>query len=606
MSAEKRTDFQTLRRFWPFLEPFRVLLFTSVGLVPLISLVGLAPPFLLMHGIDVNLQGHPGHALIRWILTTFGLQQALLQGYEGLLVTTTLFFGSVGLEYVIKSLQTYALQFSGLSAIGALRRAIYRHITGQSARYFDRNPTGALLTRATSDVESLSESLTMGMVTLLTDVFNVLAITGFMLMLSPGLTLVTFLVAPVLVLVVNFFRRKMKVSFIEVRKTLAEVNGFMQEHLSGVRIVQLFAQEPAVSAQFKAKNLPNLKAAQANNIYDASLYAIMEGMASICIAMGLWYGGVQVIQGALTLGLLVAFIEYTQRLFVPVKEFSGKVAILQQAVAALERVGELLDTHQGISKGEREAPPAQGRLVFDDVSFAYSDKGGDVLKHVSFEVRPGQVIALVGATGSGKTTLGKLLTRSYEGYRGSIRFEGEELSALTPASVRRQVGVVHQDVTLFTGTIAFNIGLGNPNITQAQVEAAAKLVQAHAFIQRLPGGYAFEVAERGANLSAGQAQLLAFARLMAHDPPIVVLDEATAAIDSQTEALIQQAVEAVLSRKTALVIAHRLSTIERSDQILVLHLGELVEAGTHAELLAKNGIYARLSQSGFSDDALSA
>lgn len=598
-AASFRHDLRTIRRFWPYARKYRVMILAAVISVPLVSIFGLLPPFLLMHGIDVNIQGHPPHAIVSTLMQWLGWNTPLLVGKTGLYATAALFFWVILVDYVARSLQTFVLQYAGSQSVGALRRALFEHVSSQSAGFFDRNPTGALLTRTTNDIEALGDSLATGVVTILGDIFNLIAISTFMLLLSPSLTLVTFAIAPLLVITVNFFRRKLKQYFLEVRRTLAEVNAFMQEHLAGVRIVQLLNKNERVYTQFKEKNTRNLRAAQSSNIYDASLYAVMEGMASLSIALLLWYGGMKTLEGLLTIGLLAAFIEYTQRVFVPIKEFSGKVATLQQAVAAIERVGELMDTHQEITPGTRRLERATGAIRFQDVRFRYSERGGEVIKGISFDVKPQQVIALVGATGSGKTTIGKILTRMYDGYSGSVLLDGQELRDLTPESVRAQIGVVQQDVILFNGSIAFNIALGNPSISLEKVKEAARLVQADAFIQALPGGYDFRVAERGANLSAGQAQLLAFARVMAHDPPIVVLDEATASIDSQTEAAIQAAIAEIFKRKTALVIAHRLSTIQAADCILVMHRGEIVESGTHAQLLELCGVYSELYHTGF-------
>lgn len=594
-------DLRLLRRYWPFASPFRRLVFVALLSIPVVSLLALGPPFLMMHGIDVNLTGRPAKPVFAGMLELVGLASALEPGEHGLGVTCLLFVGVAIAEYLGRSLQVFTLQYAGHRSVGLLRQTLFRHVSSQSAAFFDRNPTGALLTRTTNDIESLGESLTTGAITILADVFNIVAIAAFMLTLSVKLTLVSFAIAPILVVVVNFFRRRLKETFLGVRRALAEVNAFLQEHLAGVGIVQLFNREAKTYEEFKSRSIKHLRQTQRSNIYDASLYAIMEGMASLCVAGLLWYGGLNVMEGVLTLGLLVAFIEYIQKIFVPIKEFSGKFAFLQQAVAAMERVVELLDTHQEIVDGTRSLSSPTGAITFEDVRFQYTESGGEVLKGISLEVRPNEVLAIVGATGSGKTTIGKLLTRMYEGYRGSITLDGHELDELTADSVRAHIGVVQQDVTLFSGSVAFNIGLGNPAIDRARTIEAAKLVQAHEFIEALPGGYEFQVSERGANLSAGQAQLIAFARVMAHDPPIVLLDEATASVDSRTEAAIQTAIELIFRTKTVIVIAHRLSTIQAADQIVVMHQGEIVEIGTHSELLEKNGRYARLYRTGFAE-----
>ncbi|GMV43729.1 MAG: ABC transporter ATP-binding protein [Myxococcales bacterium] len=568
----KLSDWALWSRFWGFARPHRRMIIAALVLMPLGALAGLAQPWLLKVGIDEHIA--VGDA-------------------EGLLGVAIALLGVILAEYLLQGGQTWLLNVAGLRTLADVRRALYRHVMAQSSAFFDRRPTGALLTRTTTDVEALGEVLLLGAITIFADVLAISGIVVAMLLLDVKLTLLTFAISPVLVGVVDLFRRRLRHYSEVIRRSMAKTNGFLAENVVGVKVVQLFGREEKSVKELKEMSYEFLDAYRRSNWYEASLYAIMDGAASICVALMLWYGGGRHLDGALTVGLLVAFIEYISRIFVPIRELSGKVATLQRAVAALDRVFGLLDTHAEVPAGS-VIEKGDGAIAFRGVSFTYPRTSRPVLQGVSFTMRPGQVTALVGATGSGKTTIGKVLTRTVTGYEGSVVIDGRELSSLDPAAVREVVGVVHQDVFLFDGTVLENITLGNPRIDRAKAEAAARLVGAHDLIQRLPGGYDAQIKERGANLSSGQAQLLAFARAMAHDPPVLILDEATASIDSMSEAAIQQAIERILSLKTVLVIAHRLSTIQQADEILVLHQGEVVERGTHAELLAAGGRYARL------------
>lgn len=573
------SDMGMFLRFWPYARRYKAFIFAAIILMPISTLMTLAQPWLLKQAIDEDLAN---------------------KDLDGLALTAGLYLGAVLLEYVMRSSQIYSLQYAGYRSVADLRDAVFEHVANLSASFFDRNPTGSLLVRSTNDIEALGESLGTGVVTIISDVILLVGILSAMLLLNVKLTLVSLIAAPLIVVMVNFFRKRLRQAFLAVRKNLSTVNGFLAEHLYGVKVIQLFNRGGRTYDEFKALNFKYLRATQTSNIYDASLYALVDGMSSVAIALMLWYGAGQTVQGAVSAGLLVSFIRYLQKMYEPVKELSAKFAILQQSVAALERILGLLDTPSDLEPGVDSINNPRGDISFDNVTFAYKD-GPQVLHGVDFQVQSGEVLALVGATGSGKTTIGKLLARTYGGYKGSILLGGQEVAKAKLEDLRSAVGIVHQDVTLFKGSISFNISLGNPGIDQTKVEEAARLVQADLFIDRLPGGYDFQVTEEGANLSSGQAQLISFARAMAHDPPIIVLDEATASVDSQTEAAIQEAIEVIFERKTVLVIAHRLSTIQKADQILVLANGKVAERGNHESLMAQAGIYADLYARGFSE-----
>ncbi|NUN12124.1 MAG: ABC transporter ATP-binding protein [Myxococcales bacterium] len=580
--GNKIGDLRYYARFWPFLQPYKSWIGLSFFLLPLMVLTDLAQPWILKLAIDDHIAKGD---------------------LSGLPQIAGALFGLVIAAYFLGAAQVYYLQLAGLKALGDTRRAIYRHVMNQGSRFFDRHPSGSLLTRTTTDVESLGETLTMGVVSIFGDILMIVGIVVAMLLLDVKLTLLTFAVSPLLVLVVNIFRRKLREYSVVIRKSLSKVNGYLAENLAGLKVVQLFGREDKSLSEFRTLSYEYMDAFRKSNWYEASLYAIMDGVSNLCVALMLWYGGLRAVapehSGVLTVGLLVAFIEYITRVFVPIREFSGKLATLQRAVAALERIFGLLDTHNeiGMGKPEWNTHEFTGSIRFENVSFAYNEKGPQVLNGISFLMEPGKVVALVGSTGSGKTTIGKLLLRLYDGYHGSIEIDGVPLKDIPSDRVHRIVGVVQQDVFLFSGTVRDNISLKNPDISPAQVEEAAKLVGAHDFIQSLPNRYDTLIAERGANLSAGQAQLLSFARAMAHNSPVMLLDEATANIDSLSEQLIQQAIARILALKTVLIVAHRLSTIQQADEILVLQKGVIVERGKHAELVNHGGVYAELAKS---------
>jgi ABC-type multidrug transport system fused ATPase/permease subunit len=478
-----------------------------------------------------------------------------------------------------------------------LRVQVFAHVQQLPMSYFDRNPIGRLVTRLTSDVDVLNEMFAAGAMTIFMDVLTMLGIIVIMLSINVRLALVALAVMPVMVIGINFFRLAARRTYRTIRERIARLNAYLQEALSGMMIVQLFARERRCYEEFDALNDAHRQANHWSNVYEAALFSMVEALASISAALMVWYAAGGIVAGLIAFGTLVAFIEYIQRFFIPIREFSTKYAVMQSAMASAERVFQLLDTKPAIvsPRVPRLPQSAAGAIEFDHVWFAY--KGEDfVLRDVSFRVNPGERIAIVGATGSGKTSLIKLLSRFYDVSRGHVRVEGIDVREWDLAQLRRHIGVVLQDVFLFSGDIAGNISLGRPEITPAMMEEAARRVNAWPFIRALPGGFQERVRERGSNLSTGQRQLLAFARALAYDPTVLVLDEATSSVDTETELLIQDALTTLMRDRTALVIAHRLSTIEHADRIVVLHHGAVRETGTHQELVEARGIYYRLYQ----------
>jgi ATP-binding cassette subfamily B multidrug efflux pump len=504
--------------------------------------------------------------------------------------------------------QNYLLNRAGQLAMHDLRVELFGHMQGLSLSFFDRNPVGRLMTRLTNDVDALNELLTSGGLMILSDAITILGIAVALLLLNWPLALITFLVIPPLLILTSFIREGMRSSFRAVRIRLARVNATIAENISGIHVIQLFNRERTTYEHFDAINRDLLRAHLRGVLFFAIFWPLVGVASAVTTGAIIWYGGSQVLQGVLTVGGVVAFLQYVERFFQPIRDLSEKYNIMQQAMASSERIFQILDERPEVR--DKAVPVSleriRGEIEFRNVWFAY-EPGNWVLKNVSFHITEGEKVAVVGATGAGKTSIISMVSRFYDVQRGQILVDGVDVRDISQVELRRQVGVVLQNPFLFTGTIAHNIRLNEHQITDEQVRQAARYVHADDFIMRLPQGYDTPVRERGAGLSVGEKQLIAFARAVAFNPALLlVLDEATASVDTETEWLIQQALERLMEGRTSIVIAHRLSTIREVDRIIVLHKGQIVEEGTHDDLLQRNGIYARLYELQYRDQEIAA
>jgi ATP-binding cassette, subfamily B, multidrug efflux pump len=587
----KAYDARLMRRLLGYLRPYSTQVAIALAAIIGGSVLQLAQPWLMKVAID------------RYIARG---------NLEGINVIALAFFAILITAFALEYVQTWILQMTGQRIMFDLRMQIYGHLQRLDLRFYDRNPVGRLMTRVTSDVDVLNDLFTAGVVSIFGDVFTLAGIMIVLMAMDWRLALVAFSVLPLIVLVTQWFRRNVRELYRVVRVRIARINAFLQEHITGMSTVQLFRRESRSSARFDEINKLHRDANVDSIFYYAVFYPAIEIIGALASALIIWFGGGWTLQGTLTVGSLVAFLLYSQRFFRPISDMSEKFNVLQAAMASSERIFKLLDTPVAIESGtgdrgsgaadaetmvpgSRRPAPGRGHISFDHVSFAYNDEDY-VLRDVSFEVRPGERVGIVGATGAGKSTIINLLLRFYDVNHGRILIDGVDVRETALADLRRLFSLVLQDVHLFSGTIADNIRLGNTAITDEQVVAAASAVHADGFIQRLKGGYRSPVAERGATLSVGEKQLLSFARALAFDPTILILDEATSSVDTATEMLIRDALHVLMAGRTTIAIAHRLSTIQDMDKILVLHKGELREAGTHQELLARRGIYFKLYQ----------
>jgi ATP-binding cassette, subfamily B, multidrug efflux pump len=570
-------DAALLRRLLGYLRPYRWLTAGAVLMLMTQSLLALVGPRLTEHALDVAV---PKHDL----------------GLLGLLAG--LYLATLAGDFVVEYGGTLLTAYIGQRVMYDLRMQLFRHLQRLSIGYFDRHPVGRLMTRVTSDVETLNELFSSGVVTIFGDAFTLVAIMMMMLAIDVRLALVTFAVIPLVWLTARVFRRQVRQAFGDIRVRLARLNAFLQERLSGMRVVQLFGREEDTARRFGVLNREHLDAHLRSITIYAVFFPAVEVLTAVAMALLLWYGGLRVLDSTLTVGVLAAFIQYTRRFFQPLQDLSEKFNLLQSAMASSERVFALLD--EPVTVREPDHPlhlprPVRGEVRFEGVWFRYRPDGAWVLRDVSFTASPGQTIALVGHTGAGKTTIVNLLLRYYDPERGRITVDGIDIRELSTADLRSIIGFVQQDLFLFTGDILHNLTLDAP-ITPEAARQAARRVGADRFIERLPSAWHHELGERGRSLSVGERQLLSFARALALDPRILVLDEATSSVDAEAEALIQRAIAELMAGRTSLVVAHRLSTILHADEILVLHHGEIRERGSHGELLAQHGLYDRLYQ----------
>jgi len=647
----KAYDGRLMRRLLGYLRPYRWLVGLALTAIILKSIADVLGPFLTKIAIDKYLaKSSAAHSWLGEHLSKNPL--------VGIGQIAGLYIGLLLLTFALEFVQTYLMQWTGQKVMFDLRSQIFRHLQRMHVAFFDKNPVGRLVTRVTTDVDALNEMFTAGVVSIFEDVFVLSFILAIMLDMNWKLALMTFTVLPLIVYATKVFRDKVRDSYRRIRSAIARINSFLQEAVSGMVVVQLFNREKRAYHKFSAINASHMEAYKDAILAYAIYYPVVEILSSIAIASIIWFGGSAILrhsfvstlgfgfttkglftvhsgQTAMTLGVLVAFMQYAQRFFRPIQDLSEKYNILQSAMAAGERVFKLLDTKIEIaSPALSKHVTGPGRVEFDHVWFAYRNVSADVsgegsplpapaparggsegdtpgtpdwvLRDVSFTLNPGETAAVVGHTGAGKTTLISLLMRFYDVQRGAIRIDGVDICEMDLDDLRSRFGVVLQDPFLFTGTVAGNIRLGTTRIQDADVEQAAEDVNLADFIKTLPGGFQEEVRERGSTLSTGQKQLISFARALAHDPKILILDEATSSVDTETEFRVRDALSRMVEGRTSLIIAHRLSTIQRADKIIVMHKGQVREMGSHQQLLAQRGIYYKLYQLQYKDQEVTA
>ncbi len=572
----KAYDARLMRRLLFYLKPYRRPTFWAAVCLLAGSGVAILQPYLTKLAIDRHIQNGD---------------------LEGLGRIAALYILTLVLVFAFECLQTLLINTTGQKVMSDLRMEIVGHLQKMDVAFFDKNPVGRLMTRVTSDVDALNELFTSGVLSVFQDICTLSGIMAVLFWMNYKLALAVFSILPLLVLVTLLFKIKARDSFRRVRTALARINAFLQETITGAAVVQIFRQEEKQFRRFTRINREHLDANLLSVLYHALFLPLLELISALAIALIIWYGGRQALEGILTTGTLVAFLQYSDRFFKPISNLSEQYTVLQSAMASSERIFLLLDTPPGIRPpaSPRARSVGKGGIEFRNVHFAYNP-GEPVLDDVSFRVDPGEKVAIVGATGSGKSTIVSLMSRFYEAGQGRILVDGIDVADFDLLGLRRSIGVVLQDVFLFSGTVGDNIRLGDRDITDADVRRAAETVHASRFIEKLHGRYHARIGERGSTLSSGQKQLLAFARALAHDPRILVLDEATSSIDTETELLIRDALEKLLKGRTSVIVAHRLSTVQNADQIIVLHHGRVRETGTHQELLGRKGIYWKLFQ----------
>ncbi|WP_209329568.1 ABC transporter ATP-binding protein [Lunatimonas salinarum] len=575
VSSGEILDMDVLKKLYQFVKPYQRHFYFLVVLTLALAVLAPTRPLLIQIAIDDYVSVGDGVGLLRII---------------GFLI------GLLVLHAVVQFGHTYLSGWIGQVIIRDIRTKLYRHLLKMRLKFFDNTPIGRLVTRSISDIETLADVFSQGLASIIGDLLQLVAILAVMFWVDWKLTLVSLSTLPLLIFSTYVFKEKVKASFNEVRNAVSNLNSFLQEHITGMNIIQIFNREDREFEKFKEINREHRKAHLKSVLYYSVYYPVAEIIQAIGIGLVVWYGATGVFDLELKVGVLISFIMYLQLFFRPIRMIADRFNTLQMGVVSSSRIFKLLENNEQIPDEGSFAPDRiQGNISFRDVWFAYNEKEW-VLKDINFNVNHGETVALVGATGAGKSSVINLMSRFYEINQGSLLLDGRDIREYSLDTLRKHIGVVLQDVFLFSDTIYYNITLGNPQISREQVLAAADLVGARRFIERLPGGLDYDVKERGATLSVGQRQLISFVRAMVYDPEIIVLDEATSSVDTETEELIQEAIEKMMQGRTSIVIAHRLSTIQRADKIIVLHQGEIKESGTHDELLRKGGYYTQLHQ----------
>jgi ATP-binding cassette, subfamily B, multidrug efflux pump len=613
----KAYDSRLMRRLLTYLRPYRWQVTVAVISIVFKSFADVLGPYLVKVAIDRYLAPAPAAVSRVWNWLS-------PRPLTGIAQISAIYLGLLVLTFVLEFLQTYFMQWTGQKVMFDLRSQIFRHLQRMHVAFYDKNPVGRLVTRVTTDVDALNEMFTSGVVSIFEDFFVLAGILGIMLWMNWRLALITFAVLPLIVLATKIFRDKVRDSYRRIRTAIARINAYLQEHVSGMVVLQLFNRERKAYKRFSEINRTHMDAYKDAILAYALYYPVVDLFSAIAIACVIWFGGqdvmrrvsVSTLAATASLGVLIAFIQYAFRFFRPIMDFSEKYNILQSAMAASERIFKLLDTPVDVvSPAVTKKPQGPGRIEFDHVWFAYrdvSDESGNgstpapdwVLRDVTFAIEPGEVVAFVGHTGAGKTTLISLLLRFYDVQKGAVRIDGVDVKDMDLADLRSRFGVVLQDPFLFTGTIGGNIRLGTDRIQEQHISKAAEDVNLGDFIRALPNGFDEAVRERGSTLSTGQKQLISFARALAHEPSILILDEATSSVDTETEFRVRDALARMVEGRTSLIIAHRLSTIQRADKIIVMHKGQVREMGTHQELLANRGIYYKLYQLQYKDQEI--
>jgi ATP-binding cassette, subfamily B, multidrug efflux pump len=589
LSQKKKSeavDSVLIRRLYYFFKPYRWWAVFAIVLTLAAAFLGTVRPKLTQVAVDDYIAIGDIDGLI-WIILL-------------------LCFALLG-EFVVLIINTYITRWFGQGVLYSIRNTVFEKIQSLHVQFFDKNPIGRLITRTTSDIEALSELLSDGIVNMIGDLFRIFFILYFMLVMSWELTVISILVLPVLFYATFWFKGKVRVAFLNVRDQIARLNSFVQEHINGMSVVQLFNREKKQQERFESINADHRNAHLKTIFYFSIFWPLVEVLASLAMALVVWYGGARALMDQVTFGVLLAFIQYVRQFFNPIRGLSEKYNTLQSALASSERIFNVLDTPNKVieTKNPVELKQVKGKIEFKDVSFRYNEDEEQIINNVSFEAEPGELLAVVGATGAGKTTLINLLMRYYDIREGEILLDGINIKEVSLKDLRSNFGLVLQDNALFSGTVHDNITLGNENITREKVIKASKEVEAHQFIKKLPGGYDFILRERGASLSMGQRQLICFVRAMVYDPKILILDEATSSVDSETEELVSRACERMMKGRTSIVIAHRLSTIQGADRILVMHKGKIRETGSHKELINKEGgIYRKLYELQYKEQAV--